>query len=101
MRKLEREMVSAMQRGECRREDNTSLISDGDGYYMVLLHRHCIAKGRKGQRPDRINLCGYNTATTRSRLTALGVPVCCRNGKAMLNGKEIPIHEWIEVKDYE
>lgn len=64
--------------------------------FCLFLHGHKIARLVNGHL--EINLCGYNTQTTRARLNALnGVKLSQKNFKLFLNGEEIPDSEWIQI----
>jgi hypothetical protein len=64
--------------------------------FRLFLHGHEIARLINGHL--EINLCGYNTQTTRARLNALdGVNLTQKNFKLLLNGEEIPDSEWIQI----
>lgn len=73
MRKIEREMVAAFLTAAWLAKCNTTVSHDpviGGIESEVRLHGHLIAK-RYVNGELEINLCGYNTNTTRSRLSAL------------------------------
>ena len=73
MRKIEREMLWAFLTVETLAKGNTTVSHDpviGGIESEVRLHGHLIAK-RYLNGELEINLCGYNTVTTRSRLNAL------------------------------
>lgn len=64
--------------------------------FCLFLHGHEIARLINGHL--EINLCGYNTQTTRARLNALnGVNLTQKNFKLLLNGEEISSSEWIQI----
>ena len=76
MRKIEREMLEAIRTGQDWHKDNTSVIDEGNGGGRVFLHGHLIATFADcgGQVfPDLDTLREWPTATTKSRLRALGV----------------------------
>lgn len=63
----------------------------------LYLHGNLIARLNGGTL--QINLCGWNTQTTRERLNALqGVNLKQINFKPYLNGKEINDSGWYDVK---
>ena len=68
MRKIEREMVSAVMTGKTFKRDNTKVIHENDRAY-VYLHGHNIAQVFDDYL--LINDCGWQTVTTKSRLNAL------------------------------
>lgn len=72
MRKIEREMLAAVTSGRTCSLGNTAVASYAN-VWCVTLHGHAIARGVwSGDKTTvEINLCGYNTVTTRSRLSAL------------------------------
>lgn len=98
MRKIEERMVHAVITGKSWAESNTQVACDDNGYYSVYLWGNCIARGRKGYSPDKINLCGWNSNTTRARLHALGVGVSSRNWIPYIGDRKIPTSGWVEVK---
>jgi len=69
MRKIEREMIAAIKAGKSTKLDNTE-VRQGDGVVEVLLHGHCIAMNTVAT-GWRFTLAGWNTPTTRSRVSAL------------------------------
>jgi len=64
MRKIEQNLIAAIRANREWSESNTPFAGG-----LVLLHGHVIA--RKDGNMWQINLQGYNTQTTRSRLTAI------------------------------
>ena len=70
MRKIERQMIEAIHFDRGMTSGNTAIIHGPDDTWLVSLHGHTIARGR-GPRLEGINLCGWDTVTTRSRLRAL------------------------------
>lgn len=97
MRKIEAEMVAAIKAGKNFAKDNTTVvIHEGGRFYSVFLHGNKIAKGVVGNIPRFINLCGWPSNTTMSRLRALGVPVCRKDGLPRLYGRGvIPVNDWV------
>lgn len=73
MRKIERRMLAAIAAGVSLHMANTTVLCNGDDF-AVLLYGNQIATGRSGA-ITRATLAGWDTATTRSRLRALGVDV--------------------------
>lgn len=98
MRKIEERMVHAVITGKSWAESNTQVACDDNGYYSVYLWGNCIARGRKGYSPSAINLCGWNTKTTHSRIRALGVMVSNRNWIPYIGDRKIATSGWVEVK---
>jgi hypothetical protein len=77
-RKIEDAMMHAIRNGKEFTQGNTSVHHDpvvGGVEVEVRLYGHLIAKRFHG-RGWEFNLCGYNTNTTRSRLTALVQQFC-------------------------
>lgn len=64
MRKIEAQLIEAIRQNREWSSGNTTFAGG-----LVLLHGHVIAK--KDGNLWQINLQGWNTATTRSRLTAI------------------------------
>ena len=96
MRKITKQAATAFTNSGYFRKDNTEVYSDGIGTALVL-HGHTIARLDKGKGLE-INLCGWNTPTTRERLNGLpGVRVSTKQGQAYLNGKPIPDSGWVTV----
>lgn len=73
MRKIEREMLNAIHHGKNWTNSNTSVVCDGNGTdsIEVYLHGHLIAEKTNYLAEWHYNLCGWNTPTTRSRVTAI------------------------------
>lgn len=67
-------------------------VRDYDTYVGLYLWGNRIASYEKTDRRVWFSLCGYNTATTRERLRALGIDIRTRNGSAYYNGAEIDIN---------
>lgn len=93
MRLIEKEMVRAAYTGRAWAKDNTT-VARGENKSLVFLHGHHIASvirdtGRLIVRPNIKTLKAWPTRTTMSRLRALGVDVCTRKGKIILNGKPL------------
>lgn len=106
MRKIEKQMIEAIRSGKNWSHANTAvriasdyLISDaGADHYrgtfaIVLLHGHAVAyvthvpaTGCMVATPDADTFRAWPTATTRSRLRALGINASIKNGRAMLDG---------------
>jgi hypothetical protein len=95
MRKVTSKAIAAFNSGKNFKDGNTEVQTSGD-YKFLLLHGHNIARFT----PDglEINLCGWNTPTTRERLN--GLPSVCihtKQGQAFLNGVAIPSNGWVKV----
>lgn len=65
----------------------------------VYLHgnRICEVYESEGQTSMMFSLAGCNTATTRSRLNALGIEVSQKKGKPMWNGGYINPYGWYDT----
>lgn len=73
MRKIEERMIAAIRNGANWCSGNTSVthvLGGGGAEIEVRLHGHLIAKWFAA-RGWEISLCGWNTPTTRSRLSAI------------------------------
>ena len=99
MRKIEKEMLAAINGGRDWSKDNTTVTIDRGAFRSyhadVYLHGNHIAYVwcRMGM-PNRVvanveTLAAYPTRTTMSRLRALGVDVCTRKGVVYCNGWKI------------
>lgn len=102
MRNLEENMVYAIRSGEGFTQGNTAVLWNETGKaFYVAVHGNTIARGEPdgfdGFRITAVNLCGWNTATTRSRLRALGVPVTTKNGVPYIGKNEIDENGWTEL----
>lgn len=112
-KKIEIDMLQALRGDKPWRSGNTRVELDpaiGPYSRLVILHGHCIAK-RDEHGDWWINLCGWNTQTTRSRLNAIirdftyfpsgSVGVTTRNRQASLTdtsgAREIPHNAWVKV----
>ena len=92
MRKITIEMASAFENNENKTLSNTE-VKDNKMY----LWGNCIAKKENGK--TYINMCGYNTNTTRERLNGLsGVNIKSKDFTPYLNGIKISSCGWYEVK---
>lgn len=86
MRNIESEMIAAIGSGKDWRHGNTSVTFPSKHTVAtrynaeVRLYGHLIAEYCDETAQWRVNLCGRNTVTTRSRLSAIlreFVPGCC------------------------
>jgi hypothetical protein len=67
------------------RRDNTEVEVDEAGNVKLLLFGNAIAKRERDGDKIFIRTAGWNTATTRERLSGLpGVTVCTEKGKVFL-----------------
>ena len=96
MRKIEQQMVDAIEAGVSWSKDNTAVDhNDLTGLIKVYLHGHHIATRSvlsTGSRLWSINydtLREWPTRTTMSRLRALGFDVYTRKGVAYHAGQEV------------
>lgn len=94
MRKIEQQMVAAIHEGRDWGSGNTAVVQSaviGDIETEVYLYGTLIAKRHSigfdtavGQPFTPYNYASFPTATTRSRLRALGVDASIRNGVAYI-----------------
>lgn len=96
MRKIEEEMILAINDDRDWMKDNTLVVvSDhiGNPYLKatVYLHNNEIAEVLPDGtvEPAKDTFSRWPTCTTRSRLRALGVDASIKNGKPMINGEFI------------
>ena len=95
MRKITKQAVIAFEGDRSFLSGNTQ-VRKNNGVTELLLHGHTIAKKEDGDL--WINLCGWNTPTTRERLNGLSnVAVRTKAGSVFLNGVEIPDDKWVKV----
>ena len=102
MRKIEQQMIAAIQAGQDWKSGNTSVTHDpvvGGSEAEIRLHGNLIAKRFIGG-DWSVSLCGWDTRTTRSRLAAI-LRTFARNGGKGLgvssrktrNGQRIMLHD--------
>jgi len=95
MRKVTSKAIAAFTASRNFRDGNTE-VQSGDGITHLLLHGNAIA--RKDGEGLSINLCGWNTPTTRERLNGLpSVRIHTKQGQAFLNGVAIPSNGWVKI----
>ena len=95
-RKITEKACRAFENGAEFKLSNTTVTVDENGKYMHLWG-HCIARQLNNNKLE-INLCGYNTVTTRERLNGLsGVNLRNKNFTPYLNGVEISTNAWVAV----
>ena len=94
MRTIEEKMVNAIRFNRSRRLGNT-YVESHNGLKLVWLHDNLIYREVDDKR--EINLCGWNSNTTRSRLRALGIDIRQQNYLPVLNGKIISVNGWHEA----
>lgn len=80
MRKIEENMIQAMRDGRARQIGNTT-VHHTEGLCSVYLHGHMICQ--RGPLGLHVSLAGWDTVTTRSRLSAI-VRAFADNGGAGL-----------------
>lgn len=91
MRKIEQAMCAAIKARKNWRQNNTEVVvSDGGSKVAVYLHGNKIYM-ESAEGWAWFSLCGWNTPTTRSRLSALGIMVSQHNWQALYNG--LPIED--------
>jgi hypothetical protein len=72
MRKIEQEMVAAIKQRRNWKSSNTAVEVTKDGAIFVKLHGHIIAEASPYLGGTvKLADCGYQTATTKSRLNAV------------------------------
>ena len=73
MRKIERQMLQAIvdDRSYWGKDNTRVEWDDSNKCYDVYLHGHCIAMYTPSDSSLKINNCGYETNTTKSRLNVL------------------------------
>jgi len=77
----------ALVGGRPFRSCNTTVERWGDGSYAMKLHGSVIARHTPGSASIMVRLAGYNTPTTRRRLSALPGVTCTQvAGTPHLNG---------------
>lgn len=83
MREIEKGMLCAIQRGKDFRRSNTRVVHYDNGAVVVWLYETPIWAKVFGE----VYCCdgGWNTATTASRLNALGVPYHRNPGKCRID----------------
>ena len=96
MRKIEKQMIEAIRSGDNWKNGNTEVlhsIDNGIFYADIYLHGNHIATATPRSwdaypyaKPNKTTFSNWPTATTRSRLRALGVNASIRNGVACIDG---------------
>lgn len=96
MRKIEQQMVDAVEAGESWSKDNTAVVhNELTDATEVYLHGHHIASKRTLSTGSRLWSINYNTLrawptrTTMSRLRALGFDVYTRKGIVYHEGQAV------------
>lgn len=87
MRKIEHAMLAAIASGKDWKSGNTDIVVDNYGVIHIFLHSNRIATIADGVTEAIVTtLAQYPTATTKSRLRALGVNVTTKKGVTCLSG---------------
>lgn len=92
MRKIEREMLSAVHNRRDWQKDNTAVHWFDEGHGEVMLHDNKIALLSPCDEPAKADiqtLKQWPTVTTLSRLRALGISVHRANTGIYLDGKYV------------
>lgn len=97
MKVIERKMLEAIKNGKCFHNCNTSVSFSGNKY-RVYLYDTCIAKGVKGFYPSHIQMNGWTTRTTLSRVRALNFPI--KNVGTDVYFYNTKNQNFIPIKDY-
>lgn len=90
MRKIESQMLQAIATGKNWQNGNTSTRMIDDCTLAVFLHGNEIAvvnTNNGNTYPTIHTFRDYPTATTRSRLRALGISASIRQGRAFIDGQ--------------
>ena len=77
MRRIEEKMVAAFKENRNWSESNTSVVC-ANGITSVYLFGNRIARKQNGK--TKFSKCGWNSATTASRLRALGCKCQIKKG---------------------
>ena len=91
MRKIEKQMIEAIRSGDNWKSANTEVVITDDTA-NVYLHGHHIATVCSAidcTLPNRQTFREWPTATTRSRLRALGIDASIKNFQACIDGKAL------------
>jgi len=90
MRKIEKQMVEAVNFGIPFQESNTTVTIDFNTAHVFLHGNHIASVVQNGKVMVNLDtLRAYPTSTTKSRLRALGVDVYTKQGITFVNGEEI------------
>lgn len=88
MQLIEKQMLQAINTGSNWRKDNTEVVHV-NGIAQVYLHGHHIASIYGDVEPNLATLAAWPTATTKSRLRALGVDVYTKNHITYVDGEAV------------
>lgn len=101
MNNIEKKMLDSICAGQGFCSGNTAVVwNETKKAFYVSLHGNTIARGEiRGVSPfvTAVNLCGWNSQTTRSRLRALGVNITTKKGVPYIGKNEIPEDGWTEL----
>lgn len=71
MRKIETSMIAAIRSRSQFKKDNTQVLQEDNGYGEVRLFGNIICRFNYNRGIISFDDCGYQTATTKSRLNAI------------------------------
>ena len=94
MRAIEKRMVQALQ-SKCNFNETNTCVEFDNGNAYVYLFGNLIYKVVKGQ--AYFTLAGWNSPTTRSRLSAIGIHVTQKDWTPYWNGQRISLNSWYKV----
>jgi hypothetical protein len=95
MRKVTSKAIAAFTASRNFKDGATQVEVTKDSTFLVLHGYRIACRGDKGL---FVNLCGWNTPTTRERLNGLpSVRIHTKQGQAFLNGVAIPSNGWVKV----
>lgn len=87
MRKIEKEMLQAIEEGRNWTKDNTYINPVIGGIEVWLWNNHIATVTDTGLKVNKETLKRYPTVTTKSRLRALGADVSQMNNKIYLDNE--------------
>lgn len=93
MRKITQQAKAAFDANLSFGGGNTQVVVIGDITEMYLFGNKIA---RKSGNKTEITLAGWNTTTTRERLSAFA-NVYTRQGQAYINGKAVSDYEWVTL----
>lgn len=89
MRKIEQKMLAAIERRKDWSEGNTRVEINGSTARVFLFNNLIAIVAKHQPIPIEETVRRWPTYTTISRLNALGIDVCKRQGKIILDGRVI------------
>ena len=89
MRQIEKKMIDAIKQGRNFTLDNTHVKIDANTAHVFLHGNHIASVVNDNVMVNRDTLRKYPTNTTKSRLRALGVNICTKQGVIFIDGKEV------------